>query len=608
MTTTHPEAGGWLQRQSIERRLSFQAITAIVLGVLLIATTVIGSFYGDHMIERDNQLANEALKAALLEKDFASLERDTVRYALLQNAETEEGFRSNAADMQVSIDDARSASATSQYARLDEVEALTGRYVSVVETVIAGGSVDADDVAEIMESGNAVDAAIETVRDSSIARSAAITQEQRSAALLIMGITIAITLVVGAISYFLARALKKMIGGELSNIRAAIARIENGDLDGAIPYVARQDELGELARAAERLRDARRYQQAHEVETKRMIEEVGRGLQQVSDGDLMVEMPDLGEKYAALQADFNQAIGQLRAAMHSVAQSAGEVKTGALEISQASDDLAHRTESQAADLTRMTENVTSITAGMGEMAGSATEATDGVNAAVAEAQHGGEIVSRAVQAMDAIENSTTQIGQIIAVIDGLSFQTSLLALNAGVEAARAGEVGRGFAVVASEVRALAQRSSEAAEDIRKLISTSAEEVAGGVQLVRETGEALDRIIRKISDVTEIAAQISETTREQSEGLSDATSVMAGIDRMTQQNAAMVEQSTAAARSLANESDNLSNLVHRFRLGHPSRNQLDGARSRPAGGQVRAPASLGNLALVETDQNEDWSSF
>ncbi|WP_239804744.1 methyl-accepting chemotaxis protein [Croceicoccus hydrothermalis] len=579
---------------------------AILLGLLLVASALVGAMLSNRMIETDNEISGAALSAALLEKDFASLERDVYRYAMLPTEENRTSFNSNVADFGVAIDELRAAKGEAIDDDLDKIESLTANYVTVVKEVVEGGNVGTAGSSRIARNASVVDNAIEVVREASIEESIIITQKQKNAALIIMAITIAITVLAAGTSYFLARKLKLMIGGELSDVRGAIARIENGQLDASIPHVERHDELGELAQAAERLRDARKAQQKHDLATKHMIEQVGSGLQKVSEGDLLVEMPDLGESYAALQSDFNRAVAQLRTAMQSVAESAGAVKTGALEISQASDDLAQRTESQAADLTRMTETVTSITKGMGRTAQSATETHSGVSEAVEEARHGGEIVSRAVTAMDTIENSTIEIGKIIAVIDGISFQTNLLALNAGVEAARAGEVGRGIAVVASEVRALAQRSTEAAEDIRKLIGMSVKEVSSGAKLVRETGEALDRIIQKISDVTHIATQISEATKEQSVGLKDANTVMAGIDRMTQQNAAMVEESNAAARSLADEADNLSSLVERFRLGQKAMAQ-HAARQTPAPRPAARPASVGNLALV-ADDDQDWSMF
>jgi methyl-accepting chemotaxis protein len=234
-----------------------------------------------------------------------------------------------------------------------------------------------------------------------------------------------------------------------------------------------------------------------------------------------------------------------------------------------------------------------------------------VSKARVEAEHSGEVVGRAIQAMSGIERASAEISEIISVIDGIAFQTNLLALNAGVEAARAGDAGKGFAVVASEVRALAQRSADAAKDVKARITASSEQVDAGVALVSETGEALQRIIVSIGEVNGLVADIATSAEQQATGLQQVNTAVAEMDGVTQQNAAMVEEATAASRSLAAEADALARQIARFQLGDGP-----GATARPTnpvhqlqarvGRSQRAPAAIGNNAVAVSD--DDWSEF
>jgi len=232
-----------------------------------------------------------------------------------------------------------------------------------------------------------------------------------------------------------------------------------------------------------------------------------------------------------------------------------------------------------------------------------------VTVAQTDAARTGEVVRKTVDAMDSIEKSAQQITQIIGVIDEIAFQTNLLALNAGVEAARAGEAGRGFAVVASEVRALAQRSADAAKEIKGLISTSSSQVAEGVTLVAETGKALERILAQVNDISRVVVDIAAGAQEQATGLAQVNSAINEMDQATQQNASMVEQSTAASHSLSQEAGQLSALVAQFRIGGQSASAkravapVSASRTRPAPGRVVAAT----LPRPE-EQESDWQDF
>jgi len=244
----------------------------------------------------------------------------------------------------------------------------------------------------------------------------------------------------------------------------------------------------------------------------------------------------------------------------------GGIRSGTSEITQAADDLSRRTEQQAASLEQTAAALDEITATVRRTAEGSKHALAVVSKTKTDAEQSGEVVRQAVAAMGGIEKSSQQIGQIIGVIDEIAFQTNLLALNAGVEAARAGDAGRGFAVVASEVRALAQRSAEAAKEIKALISASAQQVGSGVKFVGETGEALSRIVAQVAEINSAVGEIASAAQEQATGLAEVNTAVNQMDQVTQQNAAMVEQSTAASHALAGEAEELARLTGRFQLG------------------------------------------
>jgi len=372
----------------------------------------------------------------------------------------------------------------------------------------------------------------------------------------------------------------------------AMTRLASGDLDAPIPAMGRKDEIGKMAAAVLTFKDnalanrrleieAREAREAAEAE--RAANDAKAAIEAEEDriaiGALAVGMAALAggnmthritapfaPKALALKTDFNAAMDKLESAMSVIVNRASAIGASAVEVSQASDDLSRRTEQQAASLEESAAALEEITATVRRSAQGATEAGTVVDHAHKEAVAGQDVVTRAIAAMGEIETSSSQISNIIGVIDEIAFQTNLLALNAGVEAARAGDAGRGFAVVASEVRALAQRSAGAAKEIKALISTSGQQVGQGVKMVGDTGEALHRIADQIGRLTSIVGEIAASAQEQATGLQQVNVAVNHMDQMTQQNAAMVEETTAASHSLATDARDMDRLMQQFQIG------------------------------------------
>ncbi|MGD0635342.1 MAG: globin-coupled sensor protein [Beijerinckiaceae bacterium] len=309
----------------------------------------------------------------------------------------------------------------------------------------------------------------------------------------------------------------------------------------------------------------------------------------LSEGNLTYRMADnLPPEYAKIRQDCNDAAAKLQETMGIISTSTEAIRSGTGEISQESNNLSRRTEQQAASIEETAAALAQITSTFRKTADGAAQACAVVSTAKKDAESSGEVVRNAVAAMGQIEKSSEKISQIIGVIDEIAFQTNLLALNAGVEAARAGDAGRGFAVVASEVRALAQRSAEAAKEIKTLISESAKQVGSGVKLVGEAGQSLQRIVGSVLEINTLVVDIAAASKNEAGSLHEVNTAVTQMDQMTQQNAAMVEESTAACHTLAQEATELGRMVSQFKIGQAA---------------ARIPASMNQASMNQASMNQ-----
>ena len=437
-------------------------------------------------------------------------------------------------------------------------------------------------------------------------------------------------------------AMRLWVTKPLVALATLMGRLAAGDLAAAVTGTERKDEVGTMSRAVQVFKQAgiekqrlerqavadqaaadgerARNEQARQAladQQAMVVQSLADGLRRLAAGDLTCDMAEaFAPEYERLRTDFNAAVAELRGVISTIVTSTGAIRSGTGEISQAADDLSRRTEQQAASLEETAAALDQITATVRKTAEGATAAQTVVAAAQVEATHGEGVVKDAVTAMSEIEKSAREIGQIIGVIDEIAFQTNLLALNAGVEAARAGDAGRGFAVVASEVRALAQRSAGAAKEIKGLIGTSSAHVGRGVTLVRETGAALGRILGQVTQINQAVSDIAASAQEQASGLAEVNTAVNQMDQVTQQNAAMVEQSTAASHSLAQDTAELERLTTRFKTGaeqaEPAAKPQDGysdakaGRGSPSAKPLRV--GLGSAVRKPVIDEAGWTEF
>jgi methyl-accepting chemotaxis protein len=522
------------------------------------------------LLEHPETVEAAATKLAALKKDYDA------RRAFWTSADIDAGMRealvkesaAPAADFWREIEQeilpaVRAGDAVRARQALDRADAAYERHRAVIDKVVLMATKDAEAVK---------------------ARSAE--QTRIAFALLAGGGGLLLLVVIGGVTLMSRRVVRP-----IQAMTDFMGQLADGDYERPVPFAGRPDEIGGMAASvavfrqavverqagedrintqraeaeAERARrDAERL--VEEGERARVVEALGEAVAKLSAGDLTARLEQaFPAGYERLRGDFNRALDTLEGAMGEVVTAAGGLSAGAGEISAAIDDLSTRTERQAAHLEETTSALGEISDGIRQTADGAGEANSAVVDSRAVADRSSRVVTEAVTAMHRIEASAAQISQIIGVIDEIAFQTNLLALNAGVEAARAGSAGAGFAVVAQEVRALAQRSAQAAKEIKGLIAESSEHVRSGVALVDEAGGSLTEIVERIGRVDALMSQIASASREQASGLSDVSAAMGQMDQATQQNAAMVEQATAASHGLVDDAVRLRALIERFKV-------------------------------------------
>ncbi|PDT10727.1 MULTISPECIES: methyl-accepting chemotaxis protein [unclassified Rhizobium] len=413
-------------------------------------------------------------------------------------------------------------------------------------------------------------------------------QRMNELLILVLGIGAVVMLLVGVLAFYAIRQSVK----PLQALTASVHSISSGDLDEAIPCLEKKNEFGEIGRALSLFRDSARARRDLETEAaeqralsdaerarndadKRSLDgqidfavnQLAAGLGRLSQGDVSqtIGTPFVG-RLEQLRVDFNASLLRLQDTLSGIRDSASTIQRNSGAVSASADELSKRTEAQAANLEETAAAVEEITVTVRSSAERAREANSVVAATKKTADNSGAVVGDAVAAMERIEEASQRIEQIIEVIDDIAFQTNLLALNAGIEAARAGEAGKGFAVVAQEVRELAQRSADAAREIKSLIETSSREVTAGSELVQKTGSVLASISHEIIAISGHVETIATASRDQSAALQEVNGSVNAMDQMTQKNASMVAETTQASRLLAGEADTLMALIERFRIG------------------------------------------
>jgi methyl-accepting chemotaxis protein len=622
------------------------AIPLVVIGLISVATAI---YAGREYARIQNTYSNliDQRATAILDSAQATLATSDILRHLYKAIAYPEYMKQNA----TSIEDVRKGydKALQQFVNAKisfpemhaEFDALSRRITetkSKIDDVVAQAARDEDLPALSVMSeldrqlGAIVADAVklnETIKSDTQGAAVVLNAEAHGLDQLILALSVAGMLLglVGAV--LLAR---RSITGPLDQLKARMDGLASGDYGVAIDGQTRKDEIGAMARAVQIFKEnglavqrleaetaegreaseARRLQVEDEravrareqqqlaAEQRKVMDMLGDGLDRLSRGDLTCRIDDeMAADYEKLRDDFNLAVGHLAETIRTIQETSGDVGDAAREINMGADDLSKRTEEQASSLEETAATTEQLAASVKASATASRQAVALADEAMDVARKGGAIVRDAVDAMARIETASRKISDITSVIDEIAFQTNLLALNAAVEAARAGDAGKGFAVVASEVRTLAQRSGAAAKDITALITESGSEVAQGASLVRSAGDALERIVDASRKVSATVSDISAASAEQANGIDEMSQTVAHMDEMTQQNAALAEESAASATALSTQIQRLNGLVSSFRT------RDDVPALRGAAEAMARVAGHGNARQDSSWQDDGW---
>jgi methyl-accepting chemotaxis protein len=582
----------------VSRKLT-SAFCAVIVAFCTVAAVVVFNFQNIKQTSalRERSEAQVA-KVDTISKSMLDLAGQVRAYLLTQDKFFLKGIRENYESAQAGAHDleatADSAHQLEQFQAMDR--AIQGYKTDIVDVQLAAKS--PEEGALLMKAGAkkkwmaAFRAAEKAFVEEARAVQAQRTADRNKAVALGQAAIFAGAAVAMLVAAVAALLLHRLIGAPIRAMSTAMRRLADGDHDVLVPQTQRRDEVGQMAASVQQfktaaqerrrlaeesaaVRNAAEAERQHNEaaiataadELRQVVQDLGAGLSRLSQGDLTCRVDSVfAANYRTLQTDFNAAIQALQDAMTEISVNSQGIGTGVAEISRAADDLSRRTERQAASLEETAAALDHITTTVRKTAQSASAARQIVSAAKSDALASEKVVTDAVGAMQNIEASSLKISMIISVIDDIAFQTNLLALNAGVEAARAGDAGRGFAVVASEVRGLAQRAAEAAKEIKQLISASSGEVGVGVAQVGETGKALARIIAQVAQIDTVVQDIASSAVEEANGLQAVNDAVNQMDQATQQNAAMVEQTTAASHFLRTQAEALMDRVAGFNVG------------------------------------------
>jgi methyl-accepting chemotaxis protein len=517
---------------------------------------------------------------------FHQLRRSQFKFALLRNSAARDEYMANAATMIKDIDASfmQEAQKTAIEAALKDYSNAFVSWSGGVANLLAARQSASERVRNL---STAADAEVFSVSQAADTATGELKQTQTRMSRFV-GMTIAVgVLLCGGLGYLIGRSISRPI----RHLADVMHRVALGDLEVSLDRKEGPVEIGAMATAVlmfkkgalEKLRlessAAEEMRQDHIS-----ITALGDGLGQLSKGNFAqsINVP-FAVKTEKLRLDFNTLSETLREIIITVAANTHAIQAGAGEISAAAAELSKRTERQAASLGATAASLNEITATVNKTAENAGKARGLVSDAKSHAERGGEVARQAIVTMNDIETSSRQISRIIGVIDEIARQTGLLALNAAVEAARAGEEGRGFAVVAAEIRGLSQRSAQAAKEIKDLISTSEERVRQGVELVAETGDALDRIVSEVGHVNSAISAIATGAEDQAGDLGQVNAMVRQTDEVTQRNALMVEEAAAAVHSLARRTEELAQLIARFDTGarNPTKSERGKTSTRAA---------------------------